>query len=248
MSDRSDTLRRVQNALRRLLAGLPLRNAPPSPEVPTQVFRTLGSIYRFAADRVAGRAVLDWGCGTGFGAPLLAAGGARSVLGVDPDAKAIRYARGRFAGDTVTFRVAPLEQPLENGDAPVDVMVAVDSLARLPDPAATLSRVVEGLSPEGVLIASLPPILDGPTLELHRARHPAAARLFLWDWAELLDERFGELALYGHQPPEGVRLELASPRPSHLSEAAFRFEEIPLDDLDNVGTLGAVFVAGSPRR
>lgn len=249
-SDRSDTLQRAENALRRLLAGLPPRNAPPSPEVPTQVYRTLGSIYRFAAGRVDGASVLDWGCGTGFGAPVLAEGGARSVLGVDPDAGAVRYARRRFAGDGVEFRVRPLDDPLDaeaGAGGPFDRLVAVSSLARLPDPEATLRRILGGLSPDGSLIASLPPILDGPTLELHRARHPEAARLFLWDWADLLGDLFGELRLYGHQPPDGVALELASPRPSQLDEAAFRFEEIPLDDLDNVGTLGAVFVCSTPR-
>ena len=242
----ADTLPRARNAVRRLLAGLPLRNAPSSPTVPDQVHRTLASLYRFAAGHVDGASVLDWGCGTGFGAPRLMDGGARSVLGTDPDAKAIRYAEKRFAGDGVSFREAPLETPVGEGET-FERLVAIEVLSRLSDPEAVLPQVLAHLEPHGTMAASLPPILDGPTLEIHRARHPQAPRMFLWDWADLLGELFEEISLYSHQPPDGVRLELASPHPSHLDEAAFRFDPIPVDDLDNVGTLGAVFVCGRLR-
>lgn len=251
----ADSLRRARNAARRLLAGLPLRDAPPSPDVPNQVFRALTSIYLFAAGRVDGRAVLDWGCGTGFGSALLAEGGARSVTGVDPDAAAIRYARRRFGGGTVGFGVRPLDAPLDPAEgaepgvpaAPYGRLVAVGTLARLSDPEEAVGRAVAGLPADGGMIASLPPILDGPTLELHRGRHPEAARFFLWDWSDLLGRCFGELRVFSHQAPAGARLDLASPHPSDLDESAFRFEEIPLDDLDNIGTLGAVFVGTAPR-
>ncbi len=251
----ADSLWRARNAARRLLAGLPPRNAPPSPEAPTDVFRTVASIYRFAAGHVAGATVLDWGCGAGFGSALLARSGARAVVGVDPDDSSIRHARKRYggsaaAGAAVDFRVAPLDDPASGWPperGPVERLVAVASLGRLADPEAALPRVAGALAPDGALVASLPPILDGPTLELHRARHPEAARLFLWDWADLLGRTFRELRVFSHQPPAGARLDLASPRPSTLDEAAFRFDEIPLDDLDNVGTLGALFVCRGPR-
>ena len=41
------------------------------------------SRYQWAAQAANGRAVLDAGCGTGYGCRLLAAGGAREVIGVD---------------------------------------------------------------------------------------------------------------------------------------------------------------------
>lgn len=240
-----DQLWRARNAARRLFAGLPPVGGPACPEAPTAVYRVLVSLYRFAGGLVEGETAVDWGCGTGFGSALLIEAGARSVVGLDPDGASVRYARRRFARPGLDFRVADLE--LASEEVPSAARwVAVGTLGRLPDPEAVLPRVTDSLGPEGVLFASVPPVLDGPTLELHRARHPEAARYFLWDWADLLGRAFREVRLFGHQPPEGVRLELASPRPSALDPAAFRFEEVPLSDLDNVGSLGAVFVASRP--
>lgn len=244
-----DSLWRTRNAVRRLVAGLPVSNAPPSPEAPSAVYRVLGSIYRFAADHhVDGASALDWGCGSGFGSAVLRDAGARPVLGVDPGEKAIRYARRRFRRPELDFRVAPLDLAggaLE-GLPPFERVVAVDVLGRLAEPERVVPELAARMAPGGVMVASLPPVLDGPTLEHHRARHPGAAGLFLWDWSDLLRGCFRELRLFRHLPPEGVLLDLASPRPSPLREEAFRFEEIPLDDLDNVGTLGAVFVGSGP--
>ncbi|HUP43723.1 MAG TPA: methyltransferase domain-containing protein [Thermoanaerobaculia bacterium] len=242
-----DSLWRARNGLRRLVAGLPPAGGPVSPEAPTAVFAALSSIYRFAGRFVAGKAVLDWGCGTGFGSAILGAAGAGSVVGVDPDAAAIRYARRRFAGPGVGFRSGALE-PAGPDLPPFERLVAVGTLARLRDPEAALPALAGAMGPEGLLVASVPPLLDGQTLELHLARHPGAARLYLWDWADLLGRRFRELRLYAHQPPAGVELDLASPRPSPLDPESFRFEEVPLSDLDNVGTLGAVFVGVGPGR
>ncbi|HSL83279.1 MAG TPA: methyltransferase domain-containing protein [Thermoanaerobaculia bacterium] len=241
----TDRLWRARNAARRLLAGLPPVGGPPFPEAPTAVYRVLASLYRFAGGFVAGEAVVDWGCGTGFGSAHLIEAGARSVMGLDPAPASIRYARRRFRRPGLELRVAELD--LASAEVPAaGRWVAVDVLGRLADPEPVLSRLAAALPPEGVLIASLPPVLDGPTLELHRARHPEAARLFLWDWADLLGRAFREVRLFGHHAPPGVRLDLASPRPSPLDPAAFRFEEVPLADLDNVGSLGAVFVASGP--
>lgn len=241
-----DSIQRAGNALRRLLAGLPPGGRRVSPEAPTAVFAALSSIYGFAGGFVAGRAVLDWGCGTGFGSAILRRAGARPVVGIDPDGAAIRYARRRFGAPGLELRVAPLEDPGPDLP-PFERLVAVGTLARLADPGTVLPRLTAALGPDGILVASVPPLLDGPSLEIHLARHPGAARLFLWDWAELLGRSFRELRLYSHQPPAGVRLDLASPRPSPVAPDAFRFPEAPLSDLDNVGTLGAVFVASAPR-
>src|SRR5262245_38899847 len=50
--------------------------------------------YRFAQERVAGKAVLDAGCGDGYGTNLLAASAA-SAVGVDRAADTIEVARRR---------------------------------------------------------------------------------------------------------------------------------------------------------
>ena len=49
--------------------------------------------YRWAAQLVAGRTVLDAGCGVGYGSAMLAGAGAGEVVGLDLSARAIEAAR-----------------------------------------------------------------------------------------------------------------------------------------------------------
>ena len=56
--------------------------------------------YMWAAGAVSDRAVLDAGCGTGYGCALLVEnGGARRCLGVDLAEEAIAEARSTYGGD-----------------------------------------------------------------------------------------------------------------------------------------------------
>lgn len=87
----------------------------PSPVAADLLYRAL------ARGDLQGRAVLDLGCGTGIlaiGAALL---GARSVVGVDVDEKAIRVARtsAERLGAEVEFRIARAEEV----DDPFDTVV-----------------------------------------------------------------------------------------------------------------------------
>src|SRR5262245_1537807 len=68
------------------------------------------SIYAFAVPFARGAAVLDAGCGTGYGSHYLAERGATSVTAVDASAKAIDFCRRTFARDNLDFRVLDLEK------------------------------------------------------------------------------------------------------------------------------------------
>ena len=54
--------------------------------------------YEWAGGLAPGRRVLDAGCGTGYGAEMLAAAGAASVMGVDSAAAVVEAARRAPAG------------------------------------------------------------------------------------------------------------------------------------------------------
>ena len=56
--------------------------------------------------------ILDFGCGTGWAAPILTAGGAR-YLGVDPSPEGIAIAERDNAGSGVHFHRMSIEEPLE---------------------------------------------------------------------------------------------------------------------------------------
>ena len=102
-------------------------------------------------------AVLDAGCGLGGTLLFLhARRGAQGVgitLSPEQAARATRAAAARGAGDAVGFAVrdfdAPLVDLLPDG---VDLIVAIESLAHAPDPAATLARLGRALRPGGRLL------------------------------------------------------------------------------------------------
>ncbi|HXU30797.1 MAG TPA: hypothetical protein VN851_09500, partial [Thermoanaerobaculia bacterium] len=130
-----------------------------------------------------------------------------------------------------------------------DRIVLGNVLTHLADPEAALSAAAAHLafdspdsdSGDGLLIASVPPILDGQTLAKHRALGSRNAR-FLWDWVEALSGHFPNLRLFRCLPPEGVHPDFADPAPSRLAPSDFSFEEIPLANLDDIGGLAALFV------
>ena len=62
--------------------------------------------YNFATRFINGGRVLDCACGVGYGTAILASAvkTPSSVLGVDIDPKAARYASENYASDNVSFR------------------------------------------------------------------------------------------------------------------------------------------------
>lgn len=128
---------------------------------------------------VAGRTVLDYGCGTGDEAVQLALHGARHVIGLDIREDVLTQARRCADGAGVADRCTFVTDT--NGTA--DVILSVDAFEHFADPAAVLDRMQRLLAPGGtILIAFGPPWL-----------HPLGGHLFsVFPWAHLL---FSERAL-----------------------------------------------------
>ena len=76
---------------------LPLTGERTVPGVPAENywFRRHLAVYEWIAERVRGMRVIDMACGEGYGADLLAARGAASVIGVDANPEAHEHARVR---------------------------------------------------------------------------------------------------------------------------------------------------------
>ncbi len=243
---------RAGNALRRRLAGLPARGGV-SPEVRNDLFVAHLAAYRFAARYASGRRAIDVGCGTGYGTAELATAGATGVVGLDPDPASVTYATKRFGGPPaagrlrfVAGRAEELPGPLGADSGRFGLAVAANVLAHLADPAAALDGVLRVLGPDGILVATVPPIVDDVMMDAQRAGGVHRANRYLWDWESLLRARFRELRLFCLDPPEGARLDLADPRRSRWSADAFRWEEVSLVRLAGAGTLAAAFVAAQP--
>jgi len=244
---------RLRNAWRRLRHGLPARGGAVSPEVTNDLFLAHLAVYDFAARLVPGRRVLDLGCGTGYGSAHLLAAGAAAVVGLDPDAASIAYATRRFGGARLRFvrgRAEELPAALPEGPEGkerFELIVAANLLAHLATPGEALAAAARVLAGEGSLVASVPPIVDDRTMDQHRASGVHRSNRYLWGWESLLRDAFGELRLFRLLPPTGARLDLGDPRRSRLALADFRCEELPLSNLDDAGSLTAIFVASSPR-
>jgi SAM-dependent methyltransferase len=119
----------------------------------------LAAIERLARRHgLAGRRVLDVGCGTGNAAILAAATGA-SVTGVDPAPRLLEVARGRAAAEGLgaTF-VAGDAANLPVGDGAVDATLSVFAVIFAPDPRAAAAELARVTAPDGrvVLAAWIP--------------------------------------------------------------------------------------------
>jgi 2-polyprenyl-3-methyl-5-hydroxy-6-metoxy-1,4-benzoquinol methylase len=97
-------------------------------------------------------AVLDVGGSSGYVSTRLAKQGARVVI-LDVDVCAVAAARARGL-EAHVVDVAREDPPLQ--DASFDLMLCVDVLEHLPDPAAALGRLRRLLRPGGLIVASVP--------------------------------------------------------------------------------------------
>lgn len=97
--------------------------------------------------------VLDFGCGTGWTAPILTSGGAR-YLGIDPSAEGIAQAQKRMgAVPRARFHRIEMGQTLTDAlhGARFTHIFALDALYFVPNLEATLQALREALEAEGML-------------------------------------------------------------------------------------------------
>jgi methionine biosynthesis protein MetW len=101
---------------------------------------------------VRGRKALDVGCGDGarYGARVHASG--VEVHGVDISEVAVESARARG----VNARVASLADPLPYPDASFDVVICLEVLEHLVDPAVVAREIARVLKPGGFALLSVP--------------------------------------------------------------------------------------------
>lgn len=110
--------------------------------------------YRWAAGAVAGRHVLVAGCGRGHGAQILLEAGAKTVVGADPDPRAVEIAT-RLYGERIRFVEAETAAlPLATGS--FDAVVCVDAQTPELDPEAAIAELGRILAEGGVMLVSLP--------------------------------------------------------------------------------------------
>lgn len=108
--------------------------------------------YRFAAQFVRDKRVLDIASGEGYGTAALSQAGAQSVVGVDICPEICLHARRKYGVD---IRLGDAERiPLP--DQSVDVVVSFETIEHVQNPERFLEECVRVLTPHGRLIVSTP--------------------------------------------------------------------------------------------
>ena len=113
--------------------------------------------YRWAASAVAGRDVLDAGCGEGYGSRLLAElGGARRCVGIDVDERTIAAARTAYGDlDALDFEPGDVTR-LPFTDDSFDVVTCFETIEHVAAQREAVAELARVLRPGGLLLISSP--------------------------------------------------------------------------------------------
>jgi SAM-dependent methyltransferase len=163
------------------------------PDVPEENywFRRHLAVYRWIADRVHGRRVVDLACGEGYGTAELDRTAA-SVVGVDANPEAFEHARTKYT--TVRFE----RNMIELWDGDVDCVVFLQTIEHVQDADAVLERVKALIGPDGVAYVSTPNVLTLAPAGAERSGNPWHIREYRPDEYRALCERhFARVDLLG---------------------------------------------------
>lgn len=123
---------------------------------------------------VAGRRVVDLGCGLGWFCRWADEHGATDVIGVDVSSRMLERARTRTEAATIEYRRADLDE-LELEARSADVVFSSLALHYVRDLPRLLSTVATALTPGGSLVCSVEhPIFSAPTTQEYLTRSDGA--------------------------------------------------------------------------
>jgi SAM-dependent methyltransferase len=167
------------------------------PDVPEENYwyRRHLAVYRWIAQRCAGRRVVDMACGEGYGSAILAQRAAE-VIGVDANPEAHEHARLRYTAPNLRFERDLVEQ-FDDG-APWDAIVFLQTIEHVTEPGALLERYAGLLAPGGVAYISTPNRLTLAPPGAERSGNPWHVREYTAaEYAELLQPHFSAVELLG---------------------------------------------------
>jgi 2-polyprenyl-3-methyl-5-hydroxy-6-metoxy-1,4-benzoquinol methylase len=150
-------------------------------------------VYRWIAERVRGRSVVDLACGEGYGANELAASAA-TVVGVDANPEAHEHARLRYRRANLRFE----RELIERWQGVADDVVFLQTIEHVEDPDALLARLASLVGSAGALYISTPNVLTLAPKGQARSGNPWHVREYRpEEFAALCGRHFGNVELRG---------------------------------------------------
>jgi SAM-dependent methyltransferase len=132
------------------------------PELDLESTRRYLSRFGGALD-VAGKSVLDVGCGSGQLCFELARRGASRVVGTDLDIEVARASLEQQAGAAATVELVQTDGSLrELGGERFDLVFSKDSFEHFEDPERVLASMIDVLAPGGQLVIGFGPLWKAP--------------------------------------------------------------------------------------
>ncbi|MFL5240438.1 MAG: methyltransferase domain-containing protein [Rhizomicrobium sp.] len=144
--------------------------------------------YLFASQIVAGKAVIDIGCGVGYGSQRLAQLGAAFVHAFDLSEDAIRHARIHYAHPNVHYEAGNAER--FSADRQYDVAICFELIEHVRNPRAVMKNIRSALTGEGILVMSTPRALEEKRTHFHEHEFG------LEEYVKMISEYFGEVEIY----------------------------------------------------
>lgn len=105
---------------------------------------------------IAGKRILDFGCGDGFQSAAMALRGADHVLGLDTNPPTLQ--RARDLAISLGLSTVAFGEKLQAGHrGAFDIVISQNSMEHFPDPAAILEEMKSALKPGGKLLITFGP-------------------------------------------------------------------------------------------
>jgi SAM-dependent methyltransferase len=167
------------------------------PDVPAENYwyRRHLAVYEWIGARVAGLRVLDMACGEGYGSEVLSRSAA-TVVGVDANPEAFAHARLRYGRQNLTFERGMVE--MFGAPGCYDVVVFLQTIEHVQDPAGVLAHCKRLLAPGGVAYVSTPNVLTLAPAGAAKSDNPWHIREYRADeFARLCRSAFGEVEMLG---------------------------------------------------
>jgi SAM-dependent methyltransferase len=172
----------------------------PTDSLIEQDARYLGQIveHNFAGQYVAGKSVLDIGCGEGHGSVVLAKN-AREVDAVDVSEEAVALARQCYPFSNLRFHRMGAER-LDFPDASFDTVTSFQVIEHLPDPGPYVREMARVLKPDGLCVVTTPNRLTSVGENPFHVHEFSPGELKM-----VLGERFAEVTMLGYYGNEKVQ-------------------------------------------